>query len=67
MVTAVFYNFAPWRVAKALPAGEIADPQLALRARETSAVAALAIRSDRRRKRPHRSPTGGEGGPTRTC
>ncbi|BBU24013.1 SCO6745 family protein [Mycobacterium xenopi] len=42
VVTAVFYNFAPWRVAKALPAAwEIADPQLALRARETSAVAAL--------------------------
>jgi hypothetical protein len=42
VVTAVFYNFAPGRVAKALPAAwEIAGPPLALRAREDSAVAAL--------------------------
>ena len=42
VVAAVFYNFAPWRVAKALPAAwEIAGPQLALRARQDSAVAAL--------------------------
>jgi len=42
VVTAVFYNFAPWRVAKALPAAwEIAGPRAALRAREDSAVAAL--------------------------
>src|SRR5246127_173706 len=42
VVTAVFYNFAPSRVAKALPAAwEIAGPRLALRAREESAVAAL--------------------------
>lgn len=42
VVSAVFYNFAPARVAKALPAAwEIAGPQVALRAREESAVAAL--------------------------
>lgn len=42
VVTAVFYNFAPARVAKALPAAwEIAGPQIALQAREDSAVAAL--------------------------
>lgn len=42
LVTAVFYNFAPERVAKALPAAwEIAGPQPALRARQESAVAAL--------------------------
>jgi hypothetical protein len=42
VVTAVFYNFAPARVAKALPAAwEIAGPQVALQAREDSAVAAL--------------------------
>ncbi|HZU49071.1 MAG TPA: hypothetical protein VFA16_17725 [Mycobacterium sp.] len=42
VVTALFYNFAPARVAKALPAAwEIAGPQSALRAREESAVAAL--------------------------
>ncbi|SOJ53675.1 hypothetical protein MSIMFB_01174 [Mycobacterium simulans] len=42
VVTAMFYNFAHGRVAKALPAAwEIAEPQLALRAREESAVAAL--------------------------
>jgi hypothetical protein len=42
VVTAVFYNFAPGRVAKALPAAwEIAGPLEALRAREESAVAAL--------------------------
>jgi hypothetical protein len=42
VVTAVFYNFAPSRVAKALPAAwEIAPPAAALRAREDSAVAAL--------------------------
>jgi hypothetical protein len=42
VVTALFYNFAPARVAKALPAAwEIAEPQVALRAREASAVAAL--------------------------
>jgi hypothetical protein len=42
MVTAMFYNFAPERVAKALPAAwEIAGPDAALRARQESAVAAL--------------------------
>ncbi|MEE6178268.1 SCO6745 family protein [Mycobacterium sp. 050134] len=42
VVTAIFYNFAPERVAKALPtAWEIAGPAAALRARQESAVAAL--------------------------
>jgi hypothetical protein len=42
VVTAIFYNFAPDRVAKALPAAwEIAGPEAALRARQESAVAAL--------------------------
>lgn len=42
VVSAIFYNFAPERVAKALPAAwEIAGPQAALRARKESAVAAL--------------------------
>ncbi|OBH42289.1 SCO6745 family protein [Mycobacterium mantenii] len=42
VVTAVFYNFAPERVAKALPAAwEIAGPHAALQARQESAVAAL--------------------------
>ena len=42
VVTALFYNFAPSRVAKALPAAwEIASPGAALRAREDSAVATL--------------------------
>ena len=42
VVTAMFYNFAPSRVAKALPgAGEVAPPGSALRAREDSAVATL--------------------------
>jgi len=42
VVTAVFYNFAPERVAKALPAAwQIAGPEAALRARQDSAVAAL--------------------------
>ncbi len=42
VVTAPFYNFAPERVAKALPAAwEIAGPAAALRARQESAVAAL--------------------------
>jgi Helix-turn-helix family len=42
VVTAIFYNFAPERVAKALPAAwEIAGPEAALRARHDSAVAAL--------------------------
>jgi hypothetical protein len=42
VVTALFYNFAPSRVAKALPAAwEVASPGAALRAREDSAVAAL--------------------------
>ncbi len=42
VVTAVFYNFAPERVAKALPtAWEIAGPQAALRARQESTVAAM--------------------------
>ena len=42
VVTAAFYNFAPHRVAKALPAAwEFASPADALRAREQSAVAAL--------------------------
>lgn len=42
VVTATFYNFAHARVAKSLPAAwEIAGPELALRARQDSAVAAL--------------------------
>src|SRR4030081_3229864 len=42
VVTAIFYNFAPQRVAKALPAAwQIAGPEAALRARQDSAVAAL--------------------------
>jgi hypothetical protein len=42
VVAAIFYNFAPERVAKALPsAWEIAGPEAALRARQESAVAAL--------------------------
>ena len=42
VVTAVFYNFAPTRVAKALPAAwEIAGPTVVLQVREDSAVAAL--------------------------
>jgi hypothetical protein len=42
VVTAAFYNFAPHRVAKALPAAwEIASPADALRAREQSAAQAL--------------------------
>jgi hypothetical protein len=42
VVTAIFYNFAPERVAKALPAAwEIAGPEAALRVRQESAVAAL--------------------------
>ncbi|MDA2890557.1 hypothetical protein PDG61_06525 [Mycolicibacterium sp. BiH015] len=43
VVTAAFYNFAPARVAKALPAAwDVAPPAAALEAREASAVAALA-------------------------
>jgi hypothetical protein len=42
VVTATFYNFAPERVAKALPAAwDVASPTDALRARQESAVAAL--------------------------
>ena len=42
VVTALFYNFAPERVAKALPAAwQIAGPDAALRARRESAVTAL--------------------------
>ena len=42
VVTAIFYNFAPERVAKALPAAwQIAGPEPALRARQESAIAAL--------------------------
>lgn len=42
VVTAVFYNFAPERVAKALTgAWAVAGPEAALRARHESAVAAL--------------------------
>lgn len=42
VVTAIFYNFAPQRVAKALPAAwQIAGPEAALRARQDAAVAAL--------------------------
>jgi hypothetical protein len=42
VVTAIFYNFAPERVAKALPAAwQIAGPDAALQARQQSAVAAL--------------------------
>jgi hypothetical protein len=49
VVTAVFYNFAPERVAKALPAAwQIAGPEAALRARQDSAVAALRRLTDDR-------------------
>lgn len=42
VVTATFYNFAGFRVAKALPAAwEVAPPAAALRVREESAVATL--------------------------
>jgi hypothetical protein len=42
VVTAAFYNFAPERVAKALPAAwDVASPSDALRVRQESAVAAL--------------------------
>jgi hypothetical protein len=42
LVTAIFHNFAPQRVAKALPtAWQIAGPEAALRARQDSAVEAL--------------------------
>ncbi|MDG4666617.1 hypothetical protein [Mycobacterium sp. 236(2023)] len=42
VVTATFYNFAPARVAKSLPAAwEVAGPEAALTARQESAVAAL--------------------------
>ncbi|WP_297730255.1 hypothetical protein [Mycobacterium sp.] len=42
VVTAIFYNFAPERVAKALPAAwEIAGPDAALHVRRESAAAAL--------------------------
>jgi hypothetical protein len=42
VVTAMFYNFSPARVAKALPsAWEVAGPAAALRARSDGAVAAL--------------------------
>lgn len=42
LVTAVFYNFTPERVARALPAAwEYADPEAVLRTRMASAVAAL--------------------------
>ena len=42
VVTAILYNFAPQRVAKALPAAwQIAGPDAALRARQDSAVATL--------------------------
>ena len=42
VVTAIFYNFAPERVAKALPAAwQVAGPAAALGARQESAVAAL--------------------------
>jgi hypothetical protein len=42
VVTATFYNFAPHRVAKALPAAwEVAPPADALRVREESAAVAL--------------------------
>jgi hypothetical protein len=42
VVTAIFYNFAPERIAKALPAAwQIAGPEDALRARQDSALAAL--------------------------
>ena len=42
VVTAIFYNFSPHRVTKALPAAwQIAGPEAALAARLDSAVAAL--------------------------
>jgi hypothetical protein len=42
IVASVFYNFAPWRVAKSLPAAwEIASPAAVLKVREDTAVSAL--------------------------
>ena len=42
VVTAIFYNFSPERVGKALPAAwQIATPEVLLRVRQSSAVAAL--------------------------
>jgi hypothetical protein len=42
LVTAIFYNFAPERVARALPAAwQIAGPEAALAARQDAAVAVL--------------------------
>ena len=42
VVAAMFYNFSPGRVSKALPAAwEVVSPEAALRARQESAVAAL--------------------------
>lgn len=42
VVASLFYNFAPWRIAKALPAAwEIASPATALQVRRDTAVAAL--------------------------
>jgi hypothetical protein len=42
VVTAIFYNFTPQRVAKALPAAwQIASPEAAVRARQDSAAAVL--------------------------
>lgn len=42
LVASLFYNFAPWRIAKALPAAwGIASPAAVLQVREDAAVAAL--------------------------
>ena len=42
LVTAIFYNFSPWRVAKALPdAWGMAPPDVALEARASGSTAAL--------------------------
>lgn len=42
VVASLFYNFAPWRIAKALPAAwEIASPATAVQVRQDTAVAAL--------------------------
>ena len=63
VVTAMFYNFAPSRVAKALPAAwEFASPAAALRAREDSAVAALRRYGLTRRRRADRRRPGRQGG-----
>ena len=68
VVTAMFYNFAASRVAKALPAAwEVASPGAALRAREDSAVATLRRYGLSDDGVPDRRRPGGQGRPQRTA